>query len=238
MQLSDRLEKLMELAGRGVCAADIGTDHAFVPAELVRRGAFSRAVASDVRKGPLKSAEAHIRQAGLSEKIELRLGDGLSVLSPGEADVILMSGMGGALMKRLLREGEAAAKAAERLILSPQSEIPAFRSFLQENGFAITQEAAVFEDGKFYFFMAAQPGRQEAWTGADRLYGKYLLEEGGEVIRAYLAKRKTLLEGILSDLQKAEGARTQARRREAEEELRLTEEALDGMAERPSGPGE
>ena len=66
MQLSDRLEKLMELAGRGVCAADIGTDHAFVPAELVRRGAFSRAVASDVRKGPLKSAEAHIRQAELS----------------------------------------------------------------------------------------------------------------------------------------------------------------------------
>ena len=77
MQLSARLEKLIEMAGSGTCAADIGTDHGLVPIELVRRGAFRRVIASDVRKGPLSAAKTHVREAGLSERIELRLGDGL-----------------------------------------------------------------------------------------------------------------------------------------------------------------
>ena len=234
MQLSDRLEKLMSLAGSGVCAADIGTDHGLVPTELVRRGAFLRAIASDVRKGPLAGARTHVREAGLAEKIAFRLGDGLKVLSPGEADVILISGMGGALMKRILAEGEAAAKAANRLVLSPQSEIPAFRAFLQENGFAIMQEAAVFENGKFYFLMTAQPGQQMPWEGADRLYGRLLLEEGGETVRAYVRKRKDVLERILRSLSEAEDPKAETRRREAAEELRLTEEAMERLSSRES----
>ena len=229
MHLSKRLEKLMSLAGGGLCAADIGTDHGMVPIELVRRGAFARAIASDVRKGPLAAASAHVRAAGLADRIELRLGDGLQVLTSGEADVILISGMGGALMQRILTEGEAAAKTAKRLVLSPQSEIPEFRSFLQENGYAITGEAIVCEERKFYFLLTAEPGEQAVWEGADRLYGKLLLEEGGETLTAYVKKRKAVLERILKSLAQAEDQKAQARRREAEEELQLTEEALERL---------
>ncbi|MBQ6293637.1 MAG: SAM-dependent methyltransferase [Lachnospiraceae bacterium] len=230
MQLSQRLEKLIGLAGNGLCAADIGTDHGMVPIELVRRGAFDRAIASDVRKGPLAAASAHVRVAGLSDRIDLRLGDGLQVLTSGEADVILISGMGGALMQRILTEGEAAAKTAKRLVLSPQSEIPAFRSFLQESGYAVTGEAIVCEDRKFYFLMTAEPGGQEVWEGADRLYGRYLLEEGGETVTAYVKKRKAVLRRILRSLEKAGDPKAEDRRREAEEELCLTEEALLRLA--------
>ena len=226
MQLSQRLEKLMSLAGSSLCAADIGTDHGMVPIELVRRGVFARAIASDVRKGPLAAASAHVRAAGLADRIDLRLGDGLQVLTSGEADVILISGMGGALMQRILTEGEAAAKTAKRLVLSPQSEIPEFRSFLQENGYAITGEAIVCEERKFYFLMTAEPGGQTPWEGAERLYGKYLLEEGGKTLTAYVKKRKAVIERILKNLAQAGDPKAQARRREAEEELRLTEEAL------------
>ena len=230
MQLSERLEKLIELAGSGTCAADIGTDHGMVPIELVRRGLFERAVASDLREGPLSAAAVHVRQAGLAEHISLRLGDGLGVLAPGEADVILISGMGGALMQRMLTEGEAAAKAAARLVLSPQSEIPAFRSFLQKNGFRIADEAIVFEDGKFYFLMTAEPGRQTPWRKAERLYGKLLLKAGGATMEAYLIRRIAVLEEILRNIADREGLKAERKRRETEEELVLAREALNGIA--------
>ena len=230
MQLSARLEKLIELAGSGSCAADIGTDHGMVPIELVRRGRFERAVASDLREGPLTAASVHVRQAGLADRISLRLGDGLSVLSPGEADVILISGMGGALMQRMLTEGEAVAKAAARLVLSPQSEIPGFRSFLQKNGFRIADEAIVFEDGKFYFLMTAEPGRQTPWRKAERLYGKLLLKAGGATMEAYLIRRIAVLEEILRNIADREGLKAERKRRETEEELVLAREALNGIA--------
>ncbi len=225
MQLSKRLEMLIRLAGTGERAADIGTDHGMVPIELVRRGAFFRALASDVRKGPLAAADAHVREAGLAERITLRLGDGLKVLSPGEADVILISGMGGALMRRLLRDGEAAAKAARRLVLSPQSEIPEFRSFLQKNGYRITDEEIVFEDGKYYFLICAEPGMQEIWTGPERLYGKHLLNKGGVTLKAFLSHRITVMEEILRNLEKAETPKAERKRRETLEEITLAEEA-------------
>ena len=231
MQLSARLEKLIELAGSGSCAADIGTDHGMVPIELVRRGRFERAIASDLREGPLTAASVHVRQAGLADRISLRLGDGLSVLSPGEADVILISGMGGALMQRMLTEGREAAASAVRLVLSPQSEIPAFRSFLQKNGFRIADEAIVFEDGKFYVLMTAEPGKQTLWRKADRLYGKLLLKAGGETLKAFLARRIEVLEEILRNLEGQESPGAERKRRETEEELALAREALNGISQ-------
>ena len=90
-----------------------------MPIELVRRGAFEQAVAGDLRKGPLAAAFLHVREAGLADRISLRLGDGLSVILPGEADVILISGMGGALMERILSEGKAAARPASAASYSP-----------------------------------------------------------------------------------------------------------------------
>ena len=231
MQLSERLETLIRLAGKGQAAADVGTDHGFVPIELVRRGLFERVIASDVRKGPLKAAGEHVRQAGIEEQITLRLGDGLKVVGPGEAEVILISGMGGALMQRILMEGEETAKTAKRLILSPQSEIPAFRTFLQTHGYRISGEALICEEKKYYFLLTAEPGTQEPWMGADRLYGKYLLEQGGETVITYVKKRKAVLERILRNLELAEETEVAQRRQEAEEELRLTEEALSAVCQ-------
>ena len=87
--------------------------------------------------------------APLAERIDLRLGDGLTPLVPGEADVLIIAGMGGALMQRILREGEAAARAAVRLILSPQSELEQFRRFLRDENYFIERERLVEEDGKY-----------------------------------------------------------------------------------------
>lgn len=150
----------MEAIGRmvpsGARLADIGTDHAYLPVTLVSGGKISCAFAMDIREGPLKAAEKHIRQAGLSQQICIRQSDGLAALKPGEADTLVLSGMGGKLILRILSDGPEVLAAVRRLVLSPQSDIPAVREALPSFGFRIADEDLVAEDGKFYTIIAAE----------------------------------------------------------------------------------
>ena len=134
MRLSDRLETILFCCGSGSCVADVGTDHGWVPIELVQRGLYQKAIAMDVRSGPLQRAEEHVKNRGLADVISLRLSDGLKALAPGEAETIVVAGMGGGLIQKILKEGQDTAKAAGRLVLSPQSELPEFRRFLHAMG--------------------------------------------------------------------------------------------------------
>ncbi len=129
-----------------------------------------------------------MKTEGLSRQNELRLADGLTRLRPGEAEVILISGLGGPLMRKILTEGMVTAKAARTLVLSPQSEIPETRSFLQQQGFCILDEKMLFEEGNFYTVMKVTPGCQTPWTGAEREYGRHNLQEGNDALRAYVAR--------------------------------------------------
>ena len=135
-QLPKRLETIIERMPDSGCLADIGCDHAYVAIEAVRRGRAARALACDVRKGPLQQAAEHILCAGLAGKIETRLSDGLEKVAPGEADTVVVAGMGGPLMERILqgRLGDFA-----HFVLSPQSEIPHFRRFLLAEGMQIDE---------------------------------------------------------------------------------------------------
>lgn len=163
MRLSERLEKIISLLRPCRCLADIGTDHGFIPIEAVRRGIASGALACDVRKGPLLRAEEHIGTAGFSEKIGVRLGDGLMPIIPGEADTIVIAGMGGRLMCRLLEEGRErlfdgdGRPRVTQLILSPHSDVPAVRACAAGLGFRIEDEDVVSEDGKTYFYLSCAP---------------------------------------------------------------------------------
>ncbi len=152
-QLSNRLQAIADLVTPGVTVCDVGTDHGFVPIALVQQNRAVSCIAMDVRKGPLSSADAHIRQAGLSGKITTRLSDGLVQLQPGEAYTVIIAGMGGRLMQRILEDGNPAEKQVQELILQPQSEIPQFRQFLREKDYEILEENMIREDGKIYPMM-------------------------------------------------------------------------------------
>lgn len=183
MQLSKRLRAVAALVTAGGAVADIGTDHAYIPIYLVQTGVATRAIAIDVNRGPLARAKEHIAQYGLEALIETRLSDGLAALQPGEADSIVIAGMGGALMARILNEGreklcgpeaeeesrdgavgEAVSKAGRRtasracreLILQPQSEIWLVRAWLEQSGWQIVRENMICEDGKYYPMMRAE----------------------------------------------------------------------------------
>lgn len=233
VQLSKRLQAVAGLAGEAEVVADVGTDHGYIPLYLVGFGKAKRAIAMDVNEGPLLRAREHIRQYHMEGRIETRLSDGLDALRPGEAQAIVVAGMGGALMMRILSEGERVARAAKRLVLQPQSELPAFRRFLALHGYRITDEEMVYEDGKFYSMMAAkwtQEGDREALQAmaeADYKYGPLLLKRNHPVLRLYLLRQKEQKQGILQKLGQNARQDVKVRRAQLEGELEEIEALLN-----------
>ena len=228
MHLSARLEAIAGMVQRGAVAADIGCDHGFVPIALVQRGICGRAVASDVGSGPLERAAEHVREYGLTEKISLRQGSGLSTLKKGEADTIIMSGMGGMLMMRLLEEESEKAHAAQTLLLSPQSDLEAFRAYLVSHGYMIRAERFLMEGGKPYFILNVGQGRDE------RKWEDWMLAWGRERFEAFPQDGAALLTYLREYAEKKRrlyltaGACELLRRTEmAEKRIRQLEEGSD-----------
>lgn len=205
-QLPKRLETIIERMPASGCIADIGCDHAYVAIEAVRRGKAARALACDVRKGPLQHAAEHIHCAGLAGKIETRLSDGLEKVAPGEADTVVIAGMGGPLMERIL-QGRLADFG--HFVLSPQSEIPHFRRFLLAEGMQIDEETMLIDEGKYYVIFNVSKRADASSdpmyvTEEDFLYGSRLLRRLDPVLKSFLEKEKTRYEGILGQTDSAE----------------------------------
>lgn len=235
MQISKRLEAVAKMVTPGCTLADIGTDHAYIPIYLVSGGIVPRALAMDVNRGPLNKAVIHISQYGLSDKIETRLSDGLAAMEPEEAESIVIAGMGGPLMVRILTDGEKCAKAAKELILQPQSDLGQVRTYLEENGYRIVQEDMIWEEGKFYPMMrvvrpengeAKMEGTAEKMTVSQLKYGPLLIAMRHPVLQDYLLRERELNQKILQALEGQETAGSAARREEVEQELNRIEEIL------------
>ena len=122
----------------------------------------------DIRKGPLERAQEHIREEGLEERIVVRLSDGLQELKPGEADCVVISGMGGSLTVRILEEGRPALESVRELILSPHSEVYRVREWIRDGSFSILDEDMVEEGGKYYVVIKAVRRAENPAEGAVR----------------------------------------------------------------------
>ncbi len=234
VKLSARLAAVASFVEPGSRVADVGTDHGYIPIYLVRTGIAQRALAMDVRPGPLERARAHVEQLepGCRERIEIRLSDGLKALKPEEADTVVIAGMGGELIIRILEQGRHMWDSVRRLILSPQSELQKVRHFLSQEGFCILRETMVKDEGKYYTVMEAGRGTMEYGNEAQYLYGACLIREKHPVLREYLQKEKNRVEAILAHVTAPEGPATrgqEAARRSLTEELQWIEEALDEM---------
>lgn len=247
MELSKRLEAIVSFVEKDCKAADVGTDHGYVPIALIKRGIVDSIIAMDVKPGPLKRAQEHVKQMELSEWIDLRLSDGLDRLVPGEADTVMMSGMGGYLIIQLLHRGQQVLKDVKTLILSPQSAAAAVRKYIMKIGFSIVKEVMVEDDEKFYTVIKASrikdceipagaaddsaSNEAESNEAEDELflqYGKYLLETRDPVTRKYLQKRKDSFILIKEKyLDKSQSLSGQRRLLELKKEIAQIERALE-----------
>ena len=226
-KLSRRMETVAGLCKAGRCVADVGCDHGYVSIWLMQNGRFEKAVAMDVRKGPLSAAREHIAAAGLSDRIECRLSDGCEALTEGEADALILAGMGGALTISILKAGADKVGKMRQLVLQPQSEIAEVRRYLALAGFFIEAEEMLEEDGKYYSAFRAVPGAGD--EDRDELffyYGKALLEARHPVLKRFLEREQRLDRELLSRLSTAEGERAEERYREVEKDLSRVEKAL------------
>lgn len=171
--LMPRLQKIYDIVPPCSVAADIGTDHAYIPVCLTKSKKCERAIASDIGKGPLERARATVLKYGEENNISLRLGGGLSTVATGEAQTIIIAGMGGILISRILDEAKETAKKAQTLILQPMTAAEKLREYLVSNGFKTEKEYLVAEDEKIYTIIVAAFGKDLPYSAAELYMGKY-----------------------------------------------------------------
>lgn len=189
MSLSKRLNEVVNMVNNCDTACDVGCDHGFVSISLVKNKVVKRALAVDINKGPLEAAESNISQAGLSSEITTRLSDGLhNVTIEDKVDAIIIAGMGGQLIAKILEEGKEVVKGASQLVLGPQSEVFLVRKWLRLNGYTIMKESFVKDMGKFYFIIDARPGKTDSKDEFFDEYSKYLIDTKNALYREYLLK--------------------------------------------------
>lgn len=216
-----------------ITAADVGCDHGYISAELIRCGIVDRVTASDLRPGPLERAGKLAGTPELSGRMIIRQCDGLQGYVPGEADLIIMAGMGGRLMLRLLSEGDIAGLGVRRMILQPQSEWAEVRKWLRENTLHISDERMVTDEGKTYVILNVSADKEEQPEAEteepDRLstisagesdpsgkaddrsqricdrFGRILIERQDPVLRSYLEHRQDVLRGIVDNIRPVSG---------------------------------
>ena len=230
MQLSQRLSSVASMVTAGNCLADVGTDHGYVPIYLYERKIIPHAIAMDVNKGPLERAALHIAESGMKEAIETRLSDGLTALKPGEADSVVVAGMGGPLIIRILSAHPEITESLKELILQPQSEISEVRIWLYEQGYEIVEEHMVFEDGKYYpMFKAVKNPEAEKLTNLEYKYGKISVLGEPEVLRAYLVREIANKQTILQKLSEETTEKSKGRAVEIKALLAELEEMLSEM---------
>lgn len=148
--LGNRLAKCASMVRGGAALADVGTDHAYLPILLALRGKIKSAVASDIRPGPLVRAEKNVARYGVSGLVSVRRSDGLDEILPEEADDVVVAGMGGELIARIVGRAGWLKEPGRRLILQPMTSVPELRLFLAGEGFAVLREEAVSEGGHVY----------------------------------------------------------------------------------------
>ena len=196
-KLSKRLRAAADLVRPQAFVADVGTDHAYLPIVLLSEGKIRGGVVSDIHRGPIDRARAHIAACGMTDRLTPILCDGLSELRAYAPEDILILGMGGELIASILHAAPWVRDPQIRLILQPMTHAELLRGYLWREGFDITEERLVKEEKIYQILCATYTGVPQDTTETERMFGKQnLLRRDGltEELLAHwsgvLSKRK------------------------------------------------
>ena len=190
--LSIRLERVAAHVPTGAYLADIGSDHGYLPAALIMRGAIRGAVIGEVALTPWQAAQRTVRENGLEAALSVRLADGLAAIEPGDAiDAISLCGMGGETIRDILASGKGCLSGRERLILQPNGGEQPLRRWLMENGYRILAEELLRENRFYYEIIVAERTGPVIYTAQELYFGPLQMQARSS---AFLAKWQRLLQ--------------------------------------------
>ena len=198
--LKGRLKAVFDLIKDGAFVVDIGTDHAHLPIALHLSKKAKRVIACDIKEKPLNQARKNLEKAGCSA-VETRLCDGLSGIKKGEADTIVIAGMGGEVISEILFSCSYIKDSNLTLILQPMTSAGFLRSRLYSEGLFVEKEVAVKDNGKVYSVISAKfCGEIKKISPKEYFVGKI---ENGEFSRDYFRKQLLIIEECLQSFSKA-----------------------------------
>ncbi len=196
--LSMRLERVAANIPVGARLADIGSDHAYLPVALLRRGLIAAAVAGEVATTPFLAAQRTVRDNGLEQHITVRLANGLAAVEPGDGvTAISLCGMGGETIRDILESGKGYLGGHERLILQPNGGEQPLRLWLMENGYAILSEELLRENRFYYEIIVAERADSVKYSPEELYFGPLQMQARSAVFmakwqRILREKQKTL----------------------------------------------
>ena len=194
LPISKRLLLCAELVPPCGTAADVGTDHGYLAIHLLQTGKCARVIAADLREKPLESARTNAALYGVADKMTFVQTDGLCKIEPGSFEVLVLAGMGGDLIARILAEALWLDSGNYTLILQPQSAANELRRWLGERGWSIDRERLV-RDGRFlYSVLAVRPGQGRALSPGEQYISPALRREEDPLYPEYLGRMKRALE--------------------------------------------
>lgn len=204
MKISNRLVQIIDIIPKCEILSDIGTDHAFVPIEVIKKKKAKKAIASDVRSGPLNIAKKNITKNNLLQYIEIRQGSGIRTIGDEELDTVVIAGMGGILIKDILEECLSKAKKFNHLILQPMNSSECVREYLYENGFQILNEVLLKEDRRIYNIMVIRfTGRLIEVEEEYKYVSKAIIENKDQLASNYIDKIVKRNENRIEGLKKS-----------------------------------
>ena len=206
IELGERLTRVASFVPNGSKVCDVGSDHAYLPVYLIQNDQISCAIAGEVVEGPFLSAKQTVRDYRMEDRIEVRLGDGLQILSKeDEITAVTICGMGGELISRILEAGYSGShlNGRERLILQPNVAEHFVREWLMKHSYRITYETVVEDNHRLYEIVAEPVGERVEYTELELKYGPVLLEEPTELSVAKWNRMNRKNKEILEQLQKS-----------------------------------
>lgn len=256
VKLSARLMLMADQIEKNETMADIGTDHGFLPMYLADEGICPKVILTDVSAGSLKKAQDNVNE--LVEKrreegrefdtgiFDFRLGDGITVLEPGEADAIVIAGMGGILISEILEKNMEVARTAKRIIMQPRKGSGRLRYSLIKNGFEVERELLVRE-GKFICEVIVAAYAAECGAGSVEMRGSREAEipapygdisysvpekllENGSIALEYIKRKLNTQKRILSEMENSKSENTaelDEKRKDAREKIAYYEKLLE-----------
>ncbi len=201
IKLSQRLQAIADMVPQGSSVADVGTDHGFLPCYLAQNRQAEKVIACDINAQPLALAQKNVTDYNVADIVSTRLGNGLSVIEPGEADVVTIAGMGGALMLEILDAASDVVDRLQRIILQPNVGMEAVRIWAEKNRWHIVQEELIRENDRFSVIIAMEPGRSlNSMTPVELFLGPELLANQHPLLGLYISEEWDKTQKVLAQL--------------------------------------